>query len=325
MQTPSQISQLFADYLANNAFSRAPMELYEPADYIMSLGGKRLRPALLLMSYSLFNDEGIEKALPAAMAIEVFHNFTLVHDDIMDEAPLRRGQPTIHVKYGGNTAILSGDVMLIAAYEFLMQLNDRAKIIKVLDIFNKTAREVCEGQQLDMNFEKSDTVTAKDYLYMIGLKTSVLVAGAMQIGALLAGATARDARLIYDFGYNLGVAFQLQDDFLDVYGDPEKFGKKVGGDIVQNKKTYLLLHALQKAKGVTKKKLNFYLSNMTNEVEKIEGVRQIYNELGIPALSETIKATYQKRAFEKLHQISMPDERKAYLRKVANEMLGREL
>ncbi len=325
MQTPSQISQLFADYLANNTFSRTPIELYEPADYIMSLGGKRLRPALLLMSYTLFNDEGIEKALPAAMAIEVFHNFTLVHDDIMDEAPLRRGQPTIHVKYGGNTAILSGDVMLIAAYEFLMQSNDRTKIIKVLDIFNKIAREVCEGQQLDMNFEKSDTVTSKEYLYMIGLKTSVLVAGAMQIGALLAGATARDARLIYDFGYNLGIAFQLQDDFLDVYGDPEKFGKKVGGDIVQNKKTYLLLNALQKAKGVTKKKLNFYLSNMTNEAEKIEGVRQIYNELGIPALSETIKATYQKRAFEKLHQISMPDERKAYLRKVANEMLGREL
>jgi geranylgeranyl diphosphate synthase type II len=160
---------------------------------------------------------------------------------------------------------------------------------------------------------------------MIGLKTSVLVAGAMQIGALLAGATARDARLIYDFGYNLGVAFQLQDDFLDVYGNPEKFGKKVGGDIVQNKKTYLLLNALQKAKGVTKKKLNFYLSNMTNEAEKIEGVRQIYNELGIPALSDAIKTKHQNLAFSKLNQISMPDERKAYLRRVADEMLGREL
>jgi geranylgeranyl diphosphate synthase, type II len=323
MQTPSQISQLFADYLATHAFRRAPIELYEPADYIMSLGGKRLRPALLLMSYALFNDEGIEKALPAAMAIEVFHNFTLVHDDIMDEAPLRRGQPTIHVKYGGNTAILSGDVMLIAAYEFLMQLNDRAKIIKILDIFNKTAREVCEGQQLDMNFEKSDTVTAKQYLYMIGLKTSVLVAGAMQIGALLGGASAKDARLMYDFGYNLGVAFQLQDDFLDVYGDPEKFGKKVGGDIVQNKKTYLLLNALQKAKGVTKKKLHFYLSNVTEEAEKIQAVTEIYTQLGIPELSETIKSKYQSLAFQKLQQVTMPDERKNELRKLAEEMLGR--
>ena len=278
--------------MQDNQFQNAPAELYAPVNYILSIGGKRLRPVLVLMSHALFN-EAIEKSLPAAFAVEVFHNFTLLHDDIMDEAPLRRGQPTVHEKYDVNTGILSGDVMMIAAYDSLSKVADESKIPALYKTFNKVAIEVCEGQQYDMNFETRNDVTISAYLKMIELKTSVLLAGAMQMGAIIGDASAADIENIYQFGLNVGLAFQIQEDILDTFGDPEKFGKKVGGDIVQNKKTYLVLKALEVADETSQQALQTLMTTPTvDESTKIEAVKKIFNNLNVRNLAEITKENY---------------------------------
>ena len=323
MQTLHQIQQLFEQFLLDNKFSREPRELYEPIDYILSLGGKRLRPAVLLMGHYLF-DDSVEQSLPAAFAVEVFHNFTLLHDDIMDDAPLRRGKPTVHEKYNLNTGILSGDVMLVYAYEYLTKL-EHPRLKDVLKIFNRFAIEVCEGQQLDINFEKRNDVSIEEYIRMIELKTSVLLGGALKIGALLGGANEKDAQLLYEFGRNLGIAFQLQDDVLDTFGDPEKFGKKTGGDIAQNKKTYLYLKALEVADQETKTALKACYNNPDmEEGAKIREVIRMFNQLGIRALAEEKQACFQKEALDHLSKIQAEPGRKVMLESFADFLMKRE-
>jgi geranylgeranyl diphosphate synthase type II len=300
-----------------------PVELYEPVSYILSLGGKRMRPALLLMACDLFGGD-VEKALSPALAIEVFHNFSLVHDDIMDNAPLRRGKATVHERWGQNAGILSGDVMLVLAYQLMMQVEDRL-LRAVLDIFNTTAVGVCEGQQLDMDFERRDDVHIDEYLNMIRLKTSVLLGGALKIGALIGGADMKDAELLNSFGEHLGIAFQLQDDILDVYGDPDKFGKQVGGDIISNKKTYLLLKAFELADEQQKQDLaNWVTLKEFDNSQKVEAVTGIYNALDIRLHAENEMETHANKAFEALEAINLPDDRKQYLRYFADGLLVRE-
>lgn len=319
------IQQQFHKYLTDNSFNKAPKQLYEPVDYILSIGGKRLRPALLLMAANLFEDD-INNAFPAAFAIELFHNFTLLHDDIMDEAPLRRGKATVHHKYDVNTGILSGDVMMIYVYKYLNSLTDKSQLGRLLEIFNQTAIEVCEGQQFDMNFETQDDVTIEEYLRMIELKTSVLLAGGMQMGALIAGANESDAQHMYAFGRNVGLAFQLQDDILDAFGDPEKFGKKVGGDIIQNKKTYLYLKALDMATASQKNELqNWFSKTEFEELEKIEAVKSIFRESGVLREAQTLQEKYQDIAFQHLDQIQVKKNRKEIIRQLASQMLLRQV
>jgi len=300
-----------------------PAQLYEPISYILSLGGKRMRPALLLMACELFGGD-VNKAIPPALAIEVFHNFTLMHDDIMDKAPLRRGKTTVHERWNQNVAILSGDVMLIQGYMLMMQV-DNSILRQVLDIFNQTAVGVCEGQQIDMEFETRDVVDINEYINMIRLKTAVVLGGALKIGALIGGAPQKDADLLSAFGEQLGIAFQLQDDILDVYGDPEKFGKQVGGDIISNKKTYLLIKALELAQGEQAIELNALLNaSHLDNAEKVNAVTRIYNELDIRQYAETAMQTYADKAFEALEQINLPNEHKQYLHHFADGLLVRE-
>ncbi len=323
MHTIPQLQQLITKTLASKKYGSHPIELYEPIDYIMSLGGKRLRPCLLLMACDLFGGE-VEKAVSAAMAIEVFHNFTLMHDDIMDKAPLRRGQPTVHEKWDTNVAILSGDVMMVEANR-LMMLVDDAILRPVLDVFNETATGVCEGQQVDMNFESRATVSVDEYIDMIRLKTAVLLGGLMKIGALIAGAGQKDADLLYNFGEQLGIAFQLQDDILDVYGDPEKFGKQVGGDILSNKKTYLLIKALELAQGDDLQQLNHWLSVTDFDAnEKVNAIKNIYASLDIRQQAENEMNKYAQSAMQSFEAINLPDERKAVLKEFADQLLVRE-
>jgi geranylgeranyl diphosphate synthase type II len=300
-----------------------PSELYEPINYILSMGGKRMRPALLLMACDLFGGD-VEKALPPALAIEVFHNFTLMHDDIMDNAPLRRGKVTVHERWNQNAAILSGDVMLIEGYKLMMQVED--KLLRViLDIFNNTAVGVCEGQQLDMDFENRDDVTIDEYIYMIKLKTAVVLGGALKIGSILGGADMKDAELIADFGENLGLAFQLQDDILDVYGSPEKFGKQVGGDIISNKKTYLLIKALELANTTQATELNKWLdAEQFDNQQKVEAITAVYSAVNVKQHAETTMHTYADKAFEALEKINLPEENKQYLRDFADGLMVRE-
>ncbi|MBI5914571.1 MAG: polyprenyl synthetase family protein [Bacteroidetes bacterium] len=324
MQTLHQFQTTFEQYLAENEFSRPPIELYGPVDYIFSLGGKRLRPTMLLLGHFLF-DENFEKSLPAAFAIEVFHNFTLVHDDIMDAAPLRRGKPTVHVKYGLNAGILSGDVMLVLAYDYLMKVQS-SRLPEVIRIFTRTATEVCEGQQMDMNFETRQDVSIEEYLKMIELKTSVLVAGALEMGALLGGASADDARLLYEFGRNLGIAFQLQDDLLDAFGNPLKFGKKTGGDIAQNKKTWLYLKALEAATPTLADTLrSLYSSPAMDEAGKIEQVLTIFNQLNIKDLAEEKKEKFRLAAIGALAHLNAAEAKKNMLENFANALMNREM
>lgn len=324
MQTLSQTLEIFNTYLLENQFNGSPRSLYSPIDYIMGIGGKRLRPALLLMSTNLFS-ENVTQSLSAAFAIEVFHNFSLVHDDIMDEAPLRRGNQTVHHKYGLNTGILSGDVMLIYAYKYLVQQDLGANLKKVIDIFNKVATEVCEGQMLDMDFERRDDVTIPEYIKMIEFKTAVLLAGAMEIGAHIGNASETDAQHLYEFGRKIGIAFQLQDDILDTYGDPEKFGKKVGGDIVQNKKTYLVLKALELSDTTSAAALKTWLSSPTSdETTKIRAVMDIFDVCNVREHAEALMNEFCTDAFRHLDAVSVADERKNELRAVANELMMRE-
>jgi geranylgeranyl diphosphate synthase type II len=314
----------FTDYLESKEWVREPKNLYEPIDYIIKLGGKRIRPVLTLMAADVFNTD-IEKALPAALAVEVFHNFTLIHDDIMDDAPLRRGKVTVHEKWNLNTGILSGDAMLILAYQYFE--NYEPKVFQRLaKLFSKTALEVCDGQQLDVDFETRNDVTIEEYITMIRLKTSVLVAAALKMGAIVAEVDDANANLIYDFGLNLGIAFQLQDDYLDTFGDPEKFGKQIGGDIIENKKTFLYLKALESAKKKHKKKLEFYYNqNLEENSLKIAEVKRIFEINDIPFLVKQEIETYTNKAFDTLDGMQISEANKSNLKNFGLWLMNRTI
>lgn len=301
----------------------SPVGLYDPFTYVLGMGGKRLRPVLLLMATDAFGGE-IEQAIPAALAIELFHNSTLIHDDIMDGAELRRNQPTVHKKWNSNVAILSGDLMIIKAYEVLNRLSsDRFQ--EVLSVFNRVTAEVCEGQQYDLDFETNDEVRISDYMSMIRLKTSVLLAGSLQMGAILGGADVEVAKKIYYFGENLGLAFQLQDDLLDAFGNEQTFGKKIGGDIVSNKKTFLLLKALDLAQGAYKDELTSLMGNKSiSNQEKIDGVLRIYKALNIRSITEEHMLKYFDKALVFLNEINIPEEKKDALYQVSKKLIGRK-
>lgn len=323
MHSIQELQQIIDKAVKETNYPAEPKELYEPISYLMSLGGKKLRPALVLMAADLFNGN-IDDALSPALAVELFHNFTLMHDDIMDKAPLRRGKPTVHAKWGEAVAILSGDVMFVKAYQMMIQVKPNI-LSQVLEIFNQTATGVCEGQQIDMNFESRDEVTIPEYVEMIRLKTAVLLGGALKIGALIGEASETDAQHLYNFGENLGIAFQLQDDILDVYGDPEKFGKQVGGDIISNKKTYLLIKALELAKGDELKELNHWLSLKNfNPEEKVKAVRCIYDQLGIRELSDSTMQSYANVALTEFEFIKVNQENKEVLLEFAEMLVGRQ-
>ena len=323
MHSIEQLQTIVNKAIADTKYTSEPAELYEPISYLMQLGGKRMRPVLVLISTELFGAD-VLKALDAAIGIELFHNFTLIHDDIMDKAPLRRGNPTVHVKWNESAAILSGDVMFVEAYKLMIKVEDSI-LRDVLDIFSDTASGVCQGQQADMNFEKRDHVSLDEYIEMIRLKTAVLLAGSMQIGALIGGAEKEQADLLYEFGENLGLAFQLQDDILDVYGDPEKFGKQVGGDILADKKTFLLIKARELAKGETAVELDKWLNNSNVIPEnKVNAITAIYNSIGVRKLAEAEMENYVLKALNALDKIAVDNSRKELLRKFAEHLLIRE-
>ncbi len=323
MRTIPEYQQIIADAVEQFKSKNRDISLYDPVNYIMSLGGKRMRPALVLMANDLF-DGKLEDAINPALAVEVFHNFTLLHDDIMDKAPIRRGEPTVHEKWGINEAILSGDVMMVQAVQLMTQCPDRV-LRDVLDVFNVTAVEVCEGQQMDMDFELRDDVSVEEYLKMIELKTSVLLAGALKIGALIGGASRSDADAMYEFGRNLGVSFQIMDDILDVYGDQQKFGKQVGGDIIENKKTYLMLNALELAQGEVEHSLNGWIhANNFDNSEKVAAVTTIYNNLAVKEHTEKVMNNFYDQAISNLDAISLPREKKAPLYALAEQLLNRQ-
>lgn len=300
----------------------APQKLYEPIAYSLTIGGKRLRPALMLHAASMFT-RSVEHVLTAAMAIEIFHNFTLLHDDIMDKADMRRGLPTVHKKYNENVAILSGDAMSILAFKYFANGND-TRLHELLPLFMATALEVCEGQQLDMDFETRDNVTVEEYLEMIRLKTAVLIASSLKIGALLANAKQADADLLYEYGINVGLVFQLQDDWLDVYGDPDLFGKKQGGDICANKKTYLLLKATEACESLTLKQLNHWLLKLDFDSEqKIAAVTAIYDKTGVSETTKNLMRSYHDKALIALEKVAIPADQKSTLISFANEVMQR--
>lgn len=321
MYTPNQLQKIIENAVHIIKYPAYPERLYEPIRYIMSLGGKRIRPVLTLMAADLFKGD-IQEAMPAALAIETFHNFTLIHDDIMDNAPLRRGKQTVHEKWGVNNAILSGDVMMVEANKHLSMLNN--EVLKdALNTFNATAQGVCEGQQLDMEFEGQETVSITDYINMIRLKTAVLVGGAMKLGAQVAGASAAEAEQLYEFGENLGIAFQLQDDILDVYGDPDKFGKQVGGDIIANKKTLLLLKLKELASENDLLELSQQSINK-DYGDKIKNTTALYNDYNIRELANMEMRNYSDQAFSALIGLKIQEERKAELFKLAALLMNRE-
>ncbi len=306
-------------------YGEKPVELYEPIEYIMALGGKRMRPALTLIAANLFKDNW-EFALKPAVAVEVFHNFTLMHDDIMDAAPLRRGQATVHEKWSDDVAILSGDVMLVAAYDLLLEVENK-HFKRVVKRFNRTAAEVCEGQQFDMNFATRDDVTEDEYINMIRLKTSVLLGFALELGGIISDADEKTTGLLYEIGVNMGLGFQLKDDLLDVYGDPEKFGKQVGGDIIENKKTWLLIKALEKSKAsnpVLYEDLQSWISKTGKDTEKVTAVTEIYDKLGIKTAAENLANAYFKKGLNALKAIRVDDERKLPLKEFAAYLMARE-
>ena len=319
------MKEIIDQAIAQYTFGHQPAELYEPIRYIMALGGKRLRPTLTLLAYELFHpDSTAPSVLHPALAVEVFHNFSLMHDDIMDEAPLRRGKPTVHERWNANVAILSGDVMLVKAYELLLRA-DADKLPRVLTAFNQCATEVCEGQQWDMNFETSSAVTEADYLRMIRQKTAVLLGFSLQLGGLLADADQVTTQALYELGVNIGIGFQLKDDLLDVYADHAKFGKQPGGDIIANKKTFLLIKALEKAEGEQHVKLVDWLSRPSfDKEEKIEEVTQLYDQLGIRALAETAMNEYFQQGLAQLTRITLDDTRKQPLRTFIEHLIHRE-
>lgn len=324
MQNIQFYQEAFLKYLSHVKIEKQPQSLYQPVDYILNLGGKRLRPILTLMTAEIFGCDHT-KALDAALSIEIFHNFSLMHDDIMDDAPLRRGNDTVHIKWDINTAILSGDAMLILAYQLFE--NYEAPIFQSLaKLFSKTALEVCEGQQYDMDFETRDDVHIEDYLKMIECKTAVLVGAAMKMGAVVANASESDQNKIYEFGKNLGIAFQLQDDYLDAFGDSITFGKQVGGDIIENKKTYLYLKALEFLNEEDRLQLeHLYGINPSETTQKIETTKQLFLSSGAAdATKEEIK-NYTNKAFSVLESVSISDEKKQVLREFGEHLMNRNV
>jgi len=323
MYTLLEAQNLIEKHIRNLSIPEEPAELYEPVKYILSLGGKRIRPALVLMACDLYAG-AVEPALMPAVAIELFHNFTLLHDDIMDRSELRRGRPTVHVKYNENIAILSGDVMSILSSRLINQAPG-VILYDVHDIFTRTAMQVCEGQQLDMNFEQRLTVSEQEYLQMIELKTAVLIAASLKIGATLGGSSQKDAADLYEFGKNLGIAFQLQDDLLDTYGDPDVVGKKLGTDIVDNKKTFLMIKALEKASSTLKEELTGWLTRKVFDPEdKIGRVVSIFDALKIKELTESKIREFYERSLANLKQLNRPEDRKSELYNFAAFLMNRE-
>jgi geranylgeranyl diphosphate synthase, type II len=324
MHSIYQYQEFISEYLNNHNKTKEPRNLYEPIHYILDLGGKRMRPVLTLMSAEVF-DADYKLALPAALAVEMFHNFSLVHDDIMDAAPLRRGNETVHQKWNLNTGILSGDAMLILAYQYFEKYEPNV-FRDLAKLFSKTALEVCEGQQYDVDFEIRDDVSIHEYLKMIEYKTAVLVAAAMKMGAIVAETSIDNANLIYEFGLNLGLAFQLQDDYLDCFGNPETFGKQVGGDIIVNKKTYLYLKAIEFASTTEKEQLLHLFSIHPNDnSDKIESVKAIFNSSGASKATQDAIQEYTLKAFETLKTISIDNEKKDILRSFGENLMGRKV
>ncbi len=314
--------QYIEQEIKKHKYGKEPFSLYEPIRYLMNIGGKRMRPMLTLLSYSLFKQD-VKTIVPYAIAIEAFHNFTLMHDDIMDNAPLRRGNITVHEKWNVNTAILSGDVMQVKVYDMLLGL-PAEKFKTVVTSFNKCATEVCEGQQWDMEFETKDVVTEAQYINMIKQKTAVLLGFSLEMGAILADASLEDRKALREFGTNIGIGFQLKDDLLDAYADPKKFGKQVGGDIIANKKTFLLIKALEKATGKQKKELNFWLSEKKfKKQEKVNAVKEIFDSLNIPSLTERKINQYFAKGFSHLEKLSSPNG-KEILKGFAENLIERQ-
>lgn len=324
MHSIKQYQEFISEYLSEQQIVREPKNLYEPISYILALGGKRIRPTLTLMTAEIFGTD-YKKALPAALAIEVFHNFSLIHDDIMDDAPLRRGNETVHEKWDLNTGILSGDAMLILAYQYFEQyeptvFRDLAKL------FSKTAIQVCEGQQWDVDFENRDAVTIPEYLKMIEYKTAVLVAAAMKMGAIIATTSTENCDLIYDFGLNLGLAFQLQDDYLDAFGDPATFGKQVGGDIIENKKTYLYLKAKEFSTQEEKEELAHLFSiQPTDSTDKVASVKMVFQKTGAADATQQAITEFTMKAFETLAKMNITEDKKDILRLFGEKLMSRQV
>ncbi len=326
MYTFDELKSIFTDYIKQNHFDKEPWGLYDPVNYLMSLHGKRIRPVACLMTANIFEDN-VSKALPIAYSIEMFHNFTLMHDDIMDDADLRRSNETVHVKYNVNTAILSGDLMMIMSYKHLIDCCDDLVLKdKILKLFTNTAIEVCEGQQYDMDFETDDNVSISKYLLMIKLKTAVLVAATFKAGAIMGGASDEDTDNLYKYGLNLGLAFQIQDDILDTYGDQSTFGKKIGGDIIQNKKTYLYLKALEIANKDTANNLrSLYNNNSISDEDKIREVKDVFNRLNVKDHADSLVAELTENAMDHFSALSVPKVKLEEIKKLAEYLLKRSL
>lgn len=323
MKTADEILKMVNEFLDHLSYDRKPESLYEPIKYVLSMGGKRIRPTLMLLAYNLYK-ENPEDILMNACALETYHNYTLLHDDLMDNADMRRGHLTVHKKWNDNTAILSGDSMLVLAFQRMMQC-DTKHLKDILDLFTVTALEIGEGQQYDMEFETRNDVKEEEYIEMIRLKTSVLLACALKIGAILADASAEDADNLYKFGEQIGLAFQLQDDYLDVYGDSKVFGKEIGGDITSNKKTYMLINAFNKANDAQRKELTRWVSaHDFDRNEKVDAVTRLYNEIGINQLVQDKIAYYFAQSKKFLDAVNVPEEKKEELRKYAQKMMKRQ-
>lgn len=323
MLTATEIQEKVNAYIASLPYERKPKSLYDPIEYVLAAGGKRIRPSFVLMAYNLFHDD-VDRILPVATALETYHNYTLLHDDLIDKADMRRGRPTVHKKWDDNTAILSGDTMLVLAYEHLAKC-DTKYLKPALDLFTETALEVSEGQQFDMEFETRNDVAEEEYIEMIRLKTSVLLACALKMGAVVAGASDADANALYAFGEKVGLAFQLQDDLLDVYGDPKVFGKAIGGDITSNKKTFMLINAFNRADAGTRAELERWTTATEfDPAEKIAAVTEIYNRLGIDKLAEQRIKEYFEQSRQHLDELSVSDDRKAVLREYTERMMNRK-
>lgn len=324
MYTATELLERINTHISALRFTRTPQGLYAPIAYVLSMGGKRIRPVLMLMAYNLYRED-ITRMFAPATGIEVYHNYTLLHDDLMDRADRRRGKDTVHKVWGDNAAILSGDAMLVLAYQFMAQCPD-GNLKEVMSLFSRTALEICEGQQLDMEFERRKDVTEDEYLEMIRLKTSVLLAASLKIGALLGGASTEDAEYLYEFGINLGIAFQLRDDFLDVYGDATVFGKNIGGDILCNKKTYMLIKAFEHADDEQRRQLNMWVDAVSFEpVEKIAAVTELYDRIGVGKLCEKKMEEYCERAVKNLASVKVSDKKKEELKKMMTVLMHREV
>ena len=323
MYTSAQILEKVEQALGSLPYERKPEGLYAPVRYVLSLGGKRIRPVLMLMGYNLYKDD-VERIMMPALGLETYHNYTLLHDDLMDRADVRRGHATVHRKWDENAAILSGDSMLVLAYQRMAQC-DAGLLPQVMELFTETALEIGEGQQYDIEFETRNDVTEDEYIEMIRLKTSVLLACALKLGAMLAGAPKTDAEILYDFGEQIGLAFQLQDDYLDVYGDFKTFGKRIGGDILCNKKTYMLINAQQLANDSQRKELEYWLTAKDyDEEDKIKSVTHLYDEIGIPQIARKKIEYYYSLAEQSLAKVNLPEEKKSLLWQYAQQMLNRQ-